>query len=640
VTTSRAGSRQRTAARKPASSARATLQTALPAADQEWIQRSNQQVLTLIERQGRTVLGLVPFIGAGVSTAFGFNDWRSLLLKNSPPEARTKVEALLGKNDYEGAAEHLLKTLGPDGFQQMVAVAAGDRDIDELQLRQGTLSLLPLLGSGPVVTTNFDRLLESAFELNGRAFLSVISGPRPDLIVDALHGNRHVLIKLHGDWQDRVGRTFAKSDYETNYGSAQPELKRALLESVQRLLFSGRSLLFVGASLGSDRTVEVLRQVQQEVAGIRHFAIMSAPRTSRLFREKRQQLRELGVLPLWYQAADPKDHQIAVQKLIEEIVERTSVRRVAPLAAPPLGLTRPIPRQPLSNQGPRAPLKLDGHFRRIVNLIQAGRLTFFLGSATHWPTKLMAKDFYNDLAATFECEALRHQRGAVTQHILDRHGRETLEREIDKLLDRSQLRPREAHELLGAWSRFKTPDGRPVPWPWVFTTNYDDILEQVLAAEGIPHHVFVYQADGEWRGRFCHRAVGGTLRVIERPESIVSLDEGMVVVKLNGGAVPGFARSYVSTTVDYVQLAARIPDVLWASAQRRLRECPLLFLGHSLSEPDVEALIRYAHAGQRGERSWAVAFRKSGIDYWRQCGVVILSQPVNLYVEELYRRLA
>jgi len=614
---------------------------ALSTEEKAWLQRCNEQALALIERQGRTVLGLVPFVGAGLSTAFGFSDWRHLLLDNAPPAERPQVQVLLDANDYEGAAEKLLVTLGPDGFQNMVAVAAGDRPFDPDQLRHGTMALLPLLGTGLVITTNFDRLLEAAFSSNGKRFSAVVSGPRPDLIIDALHGNRHVLVKLHGDWQDRVGRTFARSDYEANYGDAQPELKRTLLQSVQRLLFSSRSLLFVGASLGSDRTVDVLRVVQREAAGVRHFAIMTAPTDSAALHAKEQQLRDIGVMPLWYEARDAAEHAASVQHLLGEVVERISVRHIQVRPSSPTLTPRapPLQRQPLSVQDETIPAELNGHFSRIVNLLQAGRLTFFLGSAVHWPTKLMAKNFYHELAQTFECEALADQRAAVTQHIADRHGRDTLDAEIDKLLERSELRPREAHELLAAWPRLRQASGEALPWPWVFTTNYDDVLEQVLRAEGVPHHVFVHHAHGEWQGRFCHFTPDGRLRVIERPDNLLTLEPGLVLVKLNGGEVPGLARGYVSTTVDYVQLAARIPDVLPAVMRRRLRECPLLFLGHGLSEPDVEALVRYAHQHHRGVRSWAVVRNKSGVDYWRQCGVEIVNQQVDGYVLELYRRL-
>lgn len=607
----------------------------------EWIAYSNGQALALLERQGRSGPGLVPFVGAGLSAGFGFKDWRNLLLGAAPPGLRQTVRELLDANDYEGAAEALLIELGADGFQTLVAVEAGDRRLASQSLRSGTLALLPLLAEGPVVTTNFDRLLEHAFDANRRGFESVVSGPRPDLIVDALHGNRRVLIKLHGDWQDRVGRTFARSDYEAHYGDDKPAQKRELLDSAQRLLFSSRPMLFVGASLGPDRTVQTLLKVQQEYAGVRHFAVMTAPADGEAFRTKERQLRSLGVMPLWYRASTGAEHVAEVEKLVLTIVERISVQtleaRPVAWAAPVQHLSVPVP-EPVQD----TPQALRPQLERTVNLIQAGRLNFFLGSAVHWPTRLMAKHFYQDLARTFECEALVSRRSAVAQHIADRHGRETLYAEIDKLLERSTLVPRETHDLLAAWPALRTPDGKALPWPTVFTTNYDDVLEQRLTEAGVPHHVLSYQCDGDWPGLFCHLGADGALRIIERPRNVLSLEPGMVVVKLNGGldTQGRLRRSYVTTGVDYTLLAARVPDVLPAVLQRSLVAHPMLFLGHGLAEPDVEAVVRYAHRDHRGARSWAVVMGKTDVDYWRQCGIEIIDQPVNLYVTALHRLLA
>ena len=89
---------------------------ALSADQQARLLRCNQQALKLIERQGRSVLGRVPLAGAGLSSAFGFSDWRNLLLDNAPPAQRPDLQALLDDDDCEGAAEKLLQTLGPDAF--------------------------------------------------------------------------------------------------------------------------------------------------------------------------------------------------------------------------------------------------------------------------------------------------------------------------------------------------------------------------------------------------------------------------------------------------------------------------------------------------------------------------------------------
>jgi hypothetical protein len=613
-----------------------------PHPKQAWIEHSNADTLYHLERQGRTGPGLVPFLGAGISTTFGLKDWRGLLLGAAPPGLVATVERRLHEGDYEGGAQLLLERLGPDGFQNMVAAAAGDANLERFDFRSGTVSLLPLLARGPVVTTNFDRVLERAFLANGSPFESVVSGPRPDLIVDALHGDRHVLIKLHGDWQDRVGRTFAASDYDANYGDAQPEKKRELLEGVERLLFSSRSLLFIGASLGPDRTVRLLQKVHGDYAGIRHYAIMTAPASPEAFEQKELDLRSCGVLPLWYVAETREDHGPAVERLVADIVERISVRTVK---GP--GLER-LPAWPGSaamppSDTPDEPIDVrDGHFDRVVRLIEDGRLTFFLGSAVHKPTRLMAEEFYGELARLFECEALTEERFAVAQYIADRHGRENLYGEIRRLFARAKLVPRLTHELFAAWPTFTSHLGAPLPYPMIFTTNYDDVLECRLEEANLPYHLFTYQADGPEHGRFYHRDVAGAVRIIERPRNIRRLADGFVVVKLNGGfdrrhRIP---ESYATTRLDYWDLAARMPDVLPAVVQGRLLSNPLLFLGHGLVAADVEALVRFAHRDHPGPRSWAVVLRDHGVEYWRQLGVEILDAKVELYVKRLRDRLA
>ncbi|HEV2852162.1 MAG TPA: SIR2 family protein [Thermoanaerobaculia bacterium] len=612
---------------------------------QEWLDRSNAQTLHHLERQGRTGPGLVPFLGAGLSTPYKLKNWRDLLLGAAPPRLAPGIKKKLDANDYEGAAEAILQELGADGFQNMVAASAGDSNIEPFDFRTGTVSLLPLLASGPVVTTNFDRVLERAFEANGAPFESVISGPRPDLIVDALHGNRRVLIKLHGDWQDRVGRTFAKSDYDANYGEGQPERKRELLEGVERLLFSSRSLLFIGASLGPDRTVKLLQEVHKEYAGIRHFAIVKAPTDPKEFDEREKHFRTCGVLPFWYHAEKAEDHASQVEKLVAEVVERISVRTIAePLAQQPL--SAPVPPAPVKISLPGLP-ELDAHFDRVLRFIWDGRLTFFLGSAIHSPTKLMAKEFYEELARVFECEALGEEPFAVAQYIADRHGRENLYAEIRTLFEIDSLIPRDTHELFAAWQDFKTLKGRQVPFPTVITTNYDNVLEDRLAAAGLPYHLLSYQADGPYRGLFYHRTPDDGLRVIERPGNIREFsDDAFVVMKLNGSLETRdqqnrvrIPESYVTTRLDFWDLASRIPEVLPAAIQRTLSANPLLFLGHGLAAQDVESLVRFAHRDHPGPRSWAVVLKRQGIEYWRQCGVEIIDRDVNLYVNELRRRL-
>ena len=367
---------------------------------------------------------------------------------------------------------------------------------------------------------------------------------------------------------------------------------------------------------------------------------MAAPKKQKAFEKKEKHLRTCGVLPLWYLAHTPEEHTVQVEKMVTSIVERISVQTIeAPFAENnkrssivKLLTQRTVPPMP----------ELNAHFDRVVRLVEDGCLTFFLGSAIHHPTKLMAAEFYRELARIFECEALKEDRFAVAQYIADRHGRENLYAEIRKLFARTALVPRDTHELFAAWKQFKTHTGEPVPFPTIITTNYDDVLENRLTDAGLPYHLLSYQADGPYRGLFYHRSPDNGLRIIERPRNIRKFSDAFVIVKLNGGfdrqrRIP---ESYSTTHLDYWDLAARIPSAIPAGIQQKLSANPLLFLGHGLTVPDVESLVRFAHRGHPGPRSWAVVLNHSGIEYWRQCGVEILNKDINLYVSELRERLA
>jgi hypothetical protein len=110
----------------------------------DWLERSNTQTLYHLERQGRTSPGLVPFLGAGISTPFRYQAWKTLLTNATPPRLAHRIKKRLQENNYEGAAEALLKELGPDGFQHMVAASAGDNNLQLFDFGSGTVSLQPL----------------------------------------------------------------------------------------------------------------------------------------------------------------------------------------------------------------------------------------------------------------------------------------------------------------------------------------------------------------------------------------------------------------------------------------------------------------------------------------------------------------
>src|SRR5256885_1139240 len=121
-------------------------------------------------QQVRSPRGVVPFVGAGMSVPFGFPQWKDFLLGQAhSPALRARVQQGLDAGAYEGAAEALLQALGADTFQSAVdltfAMAPHATVAPDAPVRQ-----LTRLCAGPIVTTNFDRVLEAVFSHAGNPF--------------------------------------------------------------------------------------------------------------------------------------------------------------------------------------------------------------------------------------------------------------------------------------------------------------------------------------------------------------------------------------------------------------------------------------------------------------------------------------
>jgi SIR2-like domain len=192
----------------------------------ERIALKNRDTLASLVRQLRSPLGAIPFVGAGMSASVKvagdppwFPQWGELLTRLAamrPIEG--EVAALLAKGDFEEAASAVDKDR-PGVLAQSVRDAF-DKEVLSEYLTTGALSYLPLLARGPVITTNYDRVLEQVFDAVGRSFKDWIPGPRPDELVAAIHADRHALVKMHGDCRDRTDQVLTAESYKAAYGDA------------------------------------------------------------------------------------------------------------------------------------------------------------------------------------------------------------------------------------------------------------------------------------------------------------------------------------------------------------------------------------------------------------------------------------
>lgn len=146
------------------------------------IERQNNENFRRLVKQLQSSLAVIPFVGAGLSACLGYPQWGEFLRIHAEKlsgEQREKVEGLLAKKEYQAAAAMLEEYYDKEDFQFAIAESFGDDRLKEANFEGVLYSLLPLLTTGVVITTNLDRVLEHAFEAAGRRFEIVINGRKP-----------------------------------------------------------------------------------------------------------------------------------------------------------------------------------------------------------------------------------------------------------------------------------------------------------------------------------------------------------------------------------------------------------------------------------------------------------------------------
>jgi hypothetical protein len=658
--------------KKTAARRRATHADTLTDAElRERIDSENADVFAALEGQLRSSLGVIPFVGAGMSAGIKLDeDWSTFpqwgkflrgIAKGTPVEA--KVEALLKAGNYESAASTVDKCR-PNTLPQRIRDAF-DRQIPDAQVLGGPVSYLPLLATGPVITTNYDRVLERAFKLAGRDFNDVISGPLPDAIVDAIQKNRRDLIKIHGNSHDSTFRVLTGADYESAYGSMSGKgaaSKAVDIGKLSWLLYTNRPLLFLGCSLENDRTVQVLRAIKAQFSNLTHYAVMSADRSRRRWFRRQKHLDALGIRSLWFFPGRYEE----IESLLSQVLERASTRRIdLPKAVAPI-------RKPGSAQMPKIVAELRGKRRQarnatrhsaeidlIANTIYDGRLAFFLGAYASLAPKFLGKEFYDSLAKKFELPKLVGDRTAVASFISSRYGSEALLKEVRELFDRNPIQPSVVHRFIAALPAFlRGKQNKPL---WILTTNYDTLMEQALTDAGEEFELLYYVNDvspyydsnevGRGGGGFIERSPDGRARLIEKPDNLRHpRSAAHVIVKLNGGLdfFRNTAEQVSIDRADFERLAARIPAVLPDFVRSELQARSFLFLGHGMAEPDVHQLIEFTHR-DRKLRSWALQLAPSGqlrgaweadASYWRGWGLQFLDDDLKRFIAALSRQIS
>jgi hypothetical protein len=620
----------------------------IAAAVQERVRRQNQENIRELVAQLRSPLGVIPFVGAGFSAPFGFPQWGALLLELAADlgrEDRDKVSAAVKREEYMDAATIVAEGLGKFDFQSAIDARFPDEALARVDLAKTGVAFVPLLTSGLVITTNFDRILEYVFEQNGYKPRPVY-GANPNEIVPAIQRNRLMLWKIHGDRNDQRTRVLSAEDYQTHY---------AHLRGLLALALANRPALFLGCSLVKDRTVTVLADMQKRWPGLKHFALLQCPAGEKRFDSRVTKLRRLGIRPIWYPEGDYEE----IRHRLSEIVQQAST---SPLAVKASATTANIIRShdakaarailegelsalavPGSGSPADEPSEDTTPYPALLDRLTRGELAFFLGAGATLGRLPMAKAFYERLRSLTQAPAkLSDER--VTQYFADRYRRAALDTEVHQMLAAPRPEPTALHWLLATvTSRLREKGYRTRP-PLILTTNFDDWMERALLAAGEPCHLFTFRVEEPYAGHFVYRSPSGEVLVVDRPEQFHEIPgEHAIVVKYHGGLhhdIP-LSITYAFTRGDFMQATRRLPAALPRVVLDRLTGSSLLFLGHGLADDSVEALVRELHRRNPGMRSWAIQRRpRPGWPlYWREIGVDIVDILLEAFVLKMHQQL-
>lgn len=261
---------------------------------------------------------VLPFIGAGLSCSSGFPLWRDFL-KHVHKEINndsTEFNNLLDNAEFEQAAELLEKHDATYLQEQMENIFGKSCNTNELD---GVICRLPeFFPNSSIVTTNYDDLIKIIYENNNNSFREYLIGLEYPIFSRYIKEKSRVLLKLHGNYRSKRQRILTASDYERHY-----DVNNNIHECISSLF--SQSVLFLGCSLNTDRTIKKLIEITQnsDVNLLpKHYTFLDCSQlTETERRKKRKQLNKANIFPIWYQG----EHDESIEALLELLIEKGEI---------------------------------------------------------------------------------------------------------------------------------------------------------------------------------------------------------------------------------------------------------------------------------------------------------------------------
>ena len=288
---------------------------------------------------------IVPFIGAGLSK-FAYKAWGALLqdlldqLADQAIDApkRAKIQDEITRRDFFSAADDLETLIESDVFFFSLVSACNESKL----LKEGipdnaAVKWLPkVFPDARIITTNYDCVLEMAYAQE-KKYLRVCTPSDSRMFMQFMPRR---LFKIHGSYDSNYEDIVLTSrSYEKKYA------KGSLLYNNFKHVVQSSILLFLGASLQTDKTLDILKESAIELSvdghycGNMHYAIVHISSDEDKIR-RRQELATYKILPILYSDTDCdgfSDRHIIVSIILEKLYKEVTnqfIRRTGDISTP------------------------------------------------------------------------------------------------------------------------------------------------------------------------------------------------------------------------------------------------------------------------------------------------------------------
>ena len=286
-----------------------------------------KELVALMRRQPAPLA----LIGAGVSRASGYPDWRELLAKlsdkarkHASPKYLSYLESLA---DPAWQAEEYRRLLGEHAFKSTVAALFAPRSGSN-----PLLDLIVKLGFRHILTTNYDDCIERAFERAGMDGLQVIEWSEEAnmrrFFLDLSRSNAPpYLVHLHGRYYSPAEVILTETSYVMRYVRSE-DAQRKLFA-----LFITQPVVLIGFSVNDPDLNSLMREVNARlgVGPPQHFALTGYELDEQRLLSKRRLEGKFGIQPVFYRVTrkDGSEDHSELRELLERLYARLHNREYA-----------------------------------------------------------------------------------------------------------------------------------------------------------------------------------------------------------------------------------------------------------------------------------------------------------------------